>query len=110
MRQRPRTLVIAAVLILCPALTLIAAADRFDRDDDHTDRTSNVQLGPRPFYLVEKMNPSRLKEELQRCADRPFFYQTHFSIGHRGGAPLQFPEHTKGARQNSLTISQINVL
>jgi glycerophosphoryl diester phosphodiesterase len=53
----------------------------------------NVQLGPRPFYLVEDMDDGRLKEELQACAEGPF-KKSDFSIGHRGAA-LQFPEHTK---------------
>ena len=99
MHQGLSTLAIAAVFALFPAVTMSAAADRFDRDDDHTGRSPNVQLGPRPFYLVEKMDPSRLKEELQRCADRPFFDQTDFSIGHRGGGTLQFPEHTKESHE-----------
>src|SRR5688572_19228849 len=53
----------------------------------------NVQLGPRPFYLVDDMDPSKLKEELLSCSEGPFV-TTDFSIGHRGAA-LQFPEHTK---------------
>jgi glycerophosphoryl diester phosphodiesterase len=54
-----------------------------------------VQLGPRPFYLVEGMDDGKLKDRLMRCEDGPF-YRTDFSIGHRGAA-LQFPEHTKEA-------------
>jgi glycerophosphoryl diester phosphodiesterase len=54
---------------------------------------SGVQLGPRPFYLVDAMEQSALKTTLQQCADGPFS-RTAFSIGHRG-APLQFPEHTR---------------
>lgn len=53
----------------------------------------NVQLGPRPYYLVEDMDSGRLKWKLQQCSEGPF-ERTDFSIGHRG-APLQFPEHTK---------------
>ncbi len=53
----------------------------------------NVELGPRPFYLVEGMEESRLKQRLMSCSNGPF-YRTDFSIGHRGAA-LQFPEHTK---------------
>jgi len=53
----------------------------------------NIQLGPRPFFLVEDMKPSDLKTALQQCASGPF-YKSEFSIGHRGAA-LQFPEHTK---------------
>ena len=53
----------------------------------------NVQLGPRPYYLVDKMKDGPLKTALAQCAEGPFA-RTDFSIGHRG-APLQFPEHTK---------------
>jgi glycerophosphoryl diester phosphodiesterase len=90
-----RTLAIAAIVTLVPALTMVAAADRFDPDDDRPGKGLNVQLGPRPFYLVEKMTPSKLKRTLQKCADRSSFSQTDFSIGHRGGGTLQFPEHTR---------------
>lgn len=58
----------------------------------HADDVA-VQLGPRPFYLVERLDDGPLKEKLRSCADGPFQRST-FSIGHRG-APLQFPEHTK---------------
>ncbi|MFZ1430439.1 MAG: glycerophosphodiester phosphodiesterase family protein [Geminicoccaceae bacterium] len=58
----------------------------------HADEVA-VQLGPRPFYLVERLDDGPLKEKLRACADGPFQRST-FSIGHRG-APLQFPEHTK---------------
>lgn len=53
----------------------------------------SVQLGPRPFFLVDKMRDGALKDELQACANGPF-KRTLFSIGHRG-APMQFPEHTR---------------
>ena len=56
------------------------------------DASFPPQLGPRPFYLVERMKESALKTTLQQCAGP--FRKTDFSIGHRG-APLQFPEHTK---------------
>lgn len=68
------------------------------QNDTH-GKDSSVQLGPRPFYLVDKMEPSKLKRELQQCADRSVFYQTDFSIGHRGGGTLQFPEHTKESHE-----------
>lgn len=53
----------------------------------------SVQLGPRPFFLVDQMHDGALKRELQACADGPF-RSSLFSIGHRG-APMQFPEHTR---------------
>lgn len=54
--------------------------------------TDNVQIGPRPFYLVQNMDDGPLKEKLLSCQAGPFT-KSDFSIGHRG-APLQFPEHT----------------
>jgi glycerophosphoryl diester phosphodiesterase len=63
---------------------------RYNREHD---RGNSVQLGPRPFYLVDDMEDSPLKTELQKCSDGPF-KRSDFSIGHRGAA-LQFPEHTK---------------
>jgi glycerophosphoryl diester phosphodiesterase len=57
----------------------------------------NVQVGPRPYYLVDNMDPGPLKSKLQRCSEGPF-HPTDFSIGHRGAA-LEFPEHSKQAYQ-----------
>jgi len=54
---------------------------------------SDVQLGPRPFFLVSQMQASLLKDQLQQCSKGPF-RKTNFSIGHRGAA-LMFPEHTR---------------
>jgi len=51
-----------------------------------------IQLGPRPFWLVDQMEPGPLKDKLQACKAGPF-KKTLWSIGHRG-APMQFPEHT----------------
>src|SRR3970040_1129527 len=46
-----------------------------------------IQLGPRPLFLVDDMDPGPLKERLLQCAAGPFA-KTDFSIAHRG-APLQ---------------------
>lgn len=52
----------------------------------------HVELGPRPFWLVDDMDEGPLKTKLEACnTDR--VKSSDFSIGHRG-APLQFPEHT----------------
>ena len=53
----------------------------------------NVQLGPRPYYLVSDMDEGPLKNKLEACSEQRA-ERSDFSIGHRG-APLQFPEHTK---------------
>src|SRR5437773_4821340 len=50
------------------------------------------QIGPRPFYLVDKMKDGSLEQQLSQCTGP--FRKTDFSIGHRGAA-LEFPEHTR---------------
>ncbi len=55
--------------------------------------TMAIQVGVRPYFLVDDMNDGDLKTKLKSCADGPF-KRTDFAIAHRG-APLQFPEHTK---------------
>jgi glycerophosphoryl diester phosphodiesterase len=89
-----------ALLALIPC----AAPDTSSAHDSDARKDSSVQLGVRPFFLVEGMDNSRLKQKLQRCEQGPF-RRSDFSIAHRG-APLQFPEHTKesyeaGARQGA---------
>lgn len=80
--------------------TLLAAPPALaDRDDDGYrrggSRAEPVQLGPRPYFLVDDMSDSPLKQQLQSCARRiKTFERTDFTIGHRGAA-MQFPEHTK---------------
>jgi glycerophosphoryl diester phosphodiesterase len=82
-----------AIALLAAAISpLSLAGDAGSRGDEHSDR-AGVQLGPRPFFLVEDMADSRLKRKLQSCSNGPF-RQSDFSIGHRGAA-LQFPEHTE---------------
>jgi glycerophosphoryl diester phosphodiesterase len=51
-----------------------------------------IELGPRPFYLIDRMEEGALKDKLMACQDMDMTAQK-FSIGHRG-APLMFPEHT----------------
>ncbi len=81
--QGLRRLTVVLVLTVYPGLVMEASA-----------RHPRVQLGPRPFYLVDAMRPGRLKAALQRCSTWGRYTKRDFSIGHRG-APMQFPEHTK---------------
>ena len=81
MRHRLAWLVVVSCLGACSTLEMA-----------HTP-AANIQLGPRPFFLVEDMTDGALKTKLQSCSNGPFA-KTGFSIGHRG-APLMFPEHTK---------------
>lgn len=56
-------------------------------------KATNIQVGPRPYYLIEDMDEGPLKSQLEACSEKPL-RASEFSIGHRG-ACLQFPEHTK---------------
>ncbi|MGH6648657.1 glycerophosphodiester phosphodiesterase family protein [Aquabacterium sp.] len=62
------------------------------RQGHHREDKLNVQVGVRPFYLVEGLDDGKLKSRLQQCEAGPF-YRSKFSISHRG-APLEFPEHS----------------
>ena len=52
-----------------------------------------VGMDPCPYYLINNMTPSALKSKLQSYENGPFQI-TDWSIGHRGGGTLQFPEET----------------
>ena len=82
-----RTAVLSAVLVAVAAPGPLACTG-----GGASATQGSVQLGPRPFYLVQGMDEGKLKDRLLQCKDGPF-YRTDFSIGHRGAA-LQFPEHT----------------
>lgn len=86
---------LALSLLSLAATTAVAGPNDDARQHRHhsAERPSHVQLGPRPFFLVDDMVESPLQRDLQRCARRGEFTPRDFSIGHRGAA-LQFPEHT----------------
>jgi glycerophosphoryl diester phosphodiesterase len=103
----PFSLIILLASTSCLAQTRTAQSGITSTDpitefgnDMHAERwrkggASSVQLGPRPFFLVDDMSPGPLRDRLQQCANRKENYRPSlFSIGHRG-APMQFPEHTR---------------
>lgn len=59
--------------------------------------SKNVQLGPRPYFLIDGLEAGKLKSKLEQCSQKKL-KKTDFSIGHRGAA-MQFPEHTKESYQ-----------
>lgn len=82
------------ILIFFAMISLVAHAEHSKKQkDSDKNRTTLVQLGPRPFFLVQDMDESVLKRKLTSC-QKGSFKKSDFSIGHRG-AGLQFPEHTK---------------
>ncbi|KAK7994382.1 glycerophosphoryl diester phosphodiesterase [Apiospora marii] len=79
--------------LLAATATEVAALPKRAQQSMGKSRVNNVELGPRPYYLVENMEAGPLKDRLASCSEdkmRP----TKFSISHRGGACLQFPEET----------------
>ena len=93
MTTLPRTSAMVAVGFLAAITAIsVSAGDRTDRWDGYEWREDNIQVGLRPFYLVDGMDDSALKRKLKSCENKPV-KRTNFSIAHRG-APLQFPEHT----------------
>ncbi|MEP6838162.1 MAG: glycerophosphodiester phosphodiesterase family protein, partial [Bradyrhizobium sp.] len=82
---RHRSVLLSAFWLLTAILPALAQEIALPRE---------AQIGPRPFYLVDKMKDGPLKRELSQCTGP--FHKTGFSVGHRGAA-LQFPEHSREA-------------
>jgi glycerophosphoryl diester phosphodiesterase len=80
---RRRLALVSALWMLAPIASAGAQSIALPRE---------AQVGPRPFYLVDKMKDGPLKTELSQCTGP--FHKTDFSFGHRGAA-LQFPEHSR---------------
>jgi glycerophosphoryl diester phosphodiesterase len=95
MKPKARHLYMAAMLMLTTLSPQMGKADAIeDRAAANRLRNSlNVQVGPRPYYLVDQLKDSALKTRLKACSEQPL-RRSNFSISHRG-APLQFPEHTR---------------
>lgn len=80
MNFRLSALALALASSLLPQASAFAAADV-------------IQVGPRPYFLIDALEKGPLKDKLEACAGQEL-KRTSFSIGHRG-APMQFPEHTR---------------
>jgi glycerophosphoryl diester phosphodiesterase len=87
----------AVAIIFVVSIPSLASKIEFKENDLYTQPAQKIQLGPRPFFLVNDMDDGPLKKKLENCEAGPF-KRTDFSIGHRG-APLQFPEHTRESYQ-----------
>jgi glycerophosphoryl diester phosphodiesterase len=73
----------------------LGVPEPIDMDEPNVEIRLPVQLGPRPYFLLNDMKDSKLKTDLTECAEeKKLFALSDFAIGHRG-APLQFPEHTQ---------------
>ncbi len=98
MKTRRFFLAVTGLLAMTTALSSVAYPSQGQGYlNKNPGNAQSVQLGPRPFFLVDDMDESALKQKLASCENGPF-KKTDFSIGHRGAA-MQFPEHTKESYQ-----------
>lgn len=100
MSRKNFTSTLGAIALMSALFLLSSVSDASRHDDEGDDghysesgNSMSIQLGPRPYFLVNDMADGSLKNRLRHCGDSPF-RRTQFSIGHRGAA-LQFPEHTQ---------------
>jgi hypothetical protein len=80
-----------------------AMASSLENTNELSAKMQNIQVGPRPYFLIDDMDPGALKTTLKQCSEIPL-RKTDFSIGHRGAA-LQFPEHTKESYEAAARMS-----
>ncbi|KAF2126956.1 PLC-like phosphodiesterase [Dothidotthia symphoricarpi CBS 119687] len=82
--------------IASSVLAGLASAAVLPRGGDYSHKNKpvklNVQVGDRPYFLVNDMDEGPLKEKLESCSEGPF-KTSDFVFAHRG-ASLLFPEHT----------------
>lgn len=78
---------------------------------NHDDKKFSVELGLRPYYLIDDIDEGSLKEKMQKCSEG-LFKVSDFVFAHRG-APLQFPEHTlesyRAARRQGVGVIECDV-
>ncbi len=60
-----------STLVSLSGLALAAAAPPCVPGGDH--KITNIQLGPRPFWLIDNMEDGPLKEKLASCSEKPRF-------------------------------------
>lgn len=94
MKGKLAALTLTTAILGVTVVSFTACGDGDDSvSSNRSTSTDNIQVGPRPYYLVEDMDEGTLKNELQECAEKTNT-RSDFSIGHRG-ASMQFPEHTR---------------
>ncbi|KAF5022553.1 hypothetical protein F66182_5386 [Fusarium sp. NRRL 66182] len=104
--MRFSTSILAGLAVASPAVAAPKPSYGGDKDLLRTVKpVKQISLGPRPDYLVNDMDEGPLKKKLQSCSEKRQ-KPSEWSIAHRGGGTLQFPEHSlesnlAGARMGS---------
>ncbi|KAK3307653.1 PLC-like phosphodiesterase [Chaetomium strumarium] len=77
------------------ALPGLAAPNDNDRRHNRPKVTpmKRISLGPRPYWLVDRMDDGPLKTKLTSCSEKEM-KRSDWSISHRGGGTMMMPEHT----------------
>lgn len=81
-------------LLLTLAASAVAAPHESCDSGLGKNRIKRISLGPRPYWLVDNMDEGPLKTQLAACSKK-VMKRSDWSIGHRGGGTMQFPEHTR---------------
>ena len=90
-----RVLILASTLTACMHCSAAPNATPNGREESEAAsiETMRVELGERPFRVLDLLSPGPLRSKLEACRETPIT-KRRFSIGHRG-APRGYPEHTK---------------
>ncbi|KAL2258179.1 hypothetical protein VTK26DRAFT_8626 [Humicola hyalothermophila] len=82
-----------SLLLLTLAASALAAPCGSRGSGPRKNPIKRISLGPRPYWLVDQMDDGPLKTRLAACSEKEM-RRSGWSISHRGGGTLQFPEHT----------------
>jgi glycerophosphoryl diester phosphodiesterase len=93
MRVMISSVATGVLIALTTGVSAVPATLSYTQQQKQQYPRRNVELGPRPQFLVNNMDEGWLKKRLNSCLDKEAV-TTKFSIGHRGGGCLQFPEET----------------
>ncbi len=75
----------AALTLLLVAATSVEAKRNLKGKKGGKKKKYSVQLGPRPYFMVNSMKEGELKDKLSECAAKKMdFEPSDWSIGHRG--------------------------
>ena len=66
-----RQILMLAFAAVLTSFTNPSMAAPADDSKEHRAKLQNVQVGPRPYFLVDDLDPGSLKKSLQQCADKP---------------------------------------
>ncbi|KAL2756054.1 hypothetical protein ACRALDRAFT_1063972 [Sodiomyces alcalophilus JCM 7366] len=96
-----KTAVVSGLAVAVQVSAKASCKARFDYTS-----IEHIEVGVRPYWLIDEMKDSPLKEQLRECASIDEFKASPWNLGHRGGATLFIPEHSlesnlAGARMGS---------